>query len=73
MPKEISAVSRDIASGFLPTDKKERIFNFWDLMLVQVVIGLSAFGLLTGAYAGSMLEADESIVAILFGNAFPMF
>ncbi|WP_186759591.1 cytosine permease [Planococcus sp. CPCC 101016] len=73
MPKQTSAVTNDVAFGFLPTDKKGRIFSFWDLILVQVVIGLSAFGLLTGAYTGSMLGSSESLAAVLFGNAFPMF
>ncbi|WP_185907873.1 purine-cytosine permease family protein [Psychrobacillus soli] len=73
MSKQSSSVTQDIAFGFLPTDKKERIFSFWDLMLVQVVIGLSAFGLLTGAYTGTMLGPQESLAAIFFGNAFPMF
>lgn len=73
MSKKTAAVTKDVAFGFLPTDKKGRIFSLWDLILVQVVIGLSAFGLLTGAYTGSMLGTQESMAAILFGNAFPMF
>lgn len=73
MPKQSSAVTNDVAFGFLPTDKKGRIFSFSDLILVQVVVGLSAFGLLTGAYTGSMLGSTESLAATLFGNAFPMF
>jgi len=73
MSKQGTGVSNDIALGYLPTDKKGRVYGFWDLMLVQVIIGLSSFGLLSGAYAGSMLNATESFAVILFGNAFPMF
>ena len=30
------------------------------------------FGLLTGGYTSTMLDAKQSLAAILFGNAFPM-
>ncbi|WP_397537181.1 purine-cytosine permease family protein [Rummeliibacillus pycnus] len=73
MSKENSNIADDVALGYLPTDKRGKIFGLWDLILVQVVIGFSAFGLLTGAYTGSMLNAKDSIAVILFGNAFPMF
>ncbi|TKH02804.1 hypothetical protein FC682_20865 [Peribacillus simplex] len=72
MSKENSSISKDVAFGFLPASKNDRIFNLRDLILVQVVIGLSSFGLLTGGYTGTMLDAKQSLAAILFGNAFPM-
>lgn len=72
MSKENSSISKDVAFGFLPASKSDRIFNLRDLILVQVVIGLSSFGLLTGGYTGTMLDAKQSLAAILFGNAFPM-
>ncbi|AOH53586.1 hypothetical protein ABE28_004420 [Peribacillus muralis] len=72
MSKENSSISKDVAFGFLPASKGDRIFNLRDLILVQVVIGLSSFGLLTGGYTGNMLDAKHSLAAILFGNAFPM-
>ncbi|GEK32796.1 purine-cytosine permease family protein [Kurthia sibirica] len=73
MSKTKSNVNADIAFAYLPTHKKERKMKFFDLLLVQTVIGLSAFGLLSGAYAGSMLTTGDSMIAVLFGNAFPMF
>ncbi|HWK24571.1 MAG TPA: cytosine permease [Ureibacillus sp.] len=73
MSKTKSYVNSDIAFAYLPTHKKERKMSFIDLLLVQTVVGLSAFGLLSGAYAGSMVETGDSLIAVLFGNAFPMF
>lgn len=73
MSKTKSNVNSDIAFAYLPTAAKDRKMTFFDLLLVQTVIGLSAFGLLTGAYAGNMLETKDSMVAVIFGNAFPMF
>ena len=73
MSKTKSFVNADIASAYLPTHKKERKMSFFDLLLVQTVVGLSAFGLLSGAYAGTMLDTGDSMIAVLFGNAFPMF
>ncbi|MFD2867054.1 cytosine permease [Kurthia populi] len=73
MSKTKSNVNSDIAFAYLPTATKDRKMTFFDLLLVQTVIGLSAFGLLTGAYAGNMLETKDSMVAVIFGNAFPMF
>lgn len=73
MPKIKGNVNADIAFAYLPTNKKDRKMSFFDLLLVQTVVGLSAFGLLSGAYAGTMLGASDSLVAVIFGNAFPMF
>lgn len=73
MSKTKANVNADIAFAYLPTNKQDRKMSFFDLILVQTVIGLSAFGLLTGAYAGIMLETGDSMIAVLFGNAFPMF
>ncbi|MER1984509.1 MAG: cytosine permease [Solibacillus sp.] len=73
MSKTKSFVNADIAFAYLPTHKSERKMSFFDLLLVQTVIGLSAFGLLSGAYAGTMLDGKDSMIAVLFGNAFPMF
>ncbi|MDM5334952.1 cytosine permease [Ureibacillus composti] len=73
MSKTKSNVNADIAFAYLPTHKKERKMSFFDLLLVQTVVGLSAFGLLSGAYAGTMVEAGDSLIAVFFGNAFPMF
>ncbi|MFJ8236752.1 cytosine permease [Ureibacillus sp. NPDC094379] len=73
MSKTKSNVNADIAFAYLPTHKNERKMSFFDLLLVQTVVGLSAFGLLSGAYAGTMVEASDSLIAVFFGNAFPMF
>lgn len=73
MSKTKSNVNADISFAYLPTHKKDRKMGFFDLLLVQTVVGLSAFGLLSGAYAGTMVGTGDSLIAVLFGNAFPMF
>lgn len=73
MSKTKSNVNADIAFSYLPTQKKDRKMTLLDLLLVQTIIGLSAFGLLAGASAGSMLDFGDSAIAVFFGNAFPMF
>ena len=67
-----SSISKDVAFGFLPAQKKDRIFGQWDLTFVLLGIAVSCFALLTGAYAGVWLNAKESIAVILFGNSFPV-
>lgn len=73
MAKEQSSISKDVAFGFLPAQKNDRVFGLWDLMLIQVGIGVSCFCLLVGGYTGMMVGAKEAIATILFGNALPVF
>ncbi len=72
MSKENSAIAKEVSFGFLPVKKSERAFGFFDLLFIQVGIGISCFGFLIGGYTGMILGAKESIAAILFGNAFPV-
>lgn len=67
-----SSISKDVAFGFLPAQKKDRIFGQWDLTFVLLGIAVSCFALLIGAYTGMWLNAKESIAVILFGNSFPV-
>ncbi|KMY53841.1 hypothetical protein AC623_07530 [Bacillus sp. FJAT-27231] len=71
MSKENSAISKDVAFGFLPAQKSDRVFGFWDLVLIQVGIGISCICILVGGYTGMLLSAKEAIASILFGNAVP--
>ncbi len=73
MTKEQSSISKDVAFGFLPAQKNDRVFGLWDLVLIQVGIGVSCFCLLVGGYTGMMVGAKEAIATILFGNALPVF
>lgn len=68
-----SAISKDVAFGFLPAQKNDRVFGFWDLVLIQVGIGISCICILTGSHTGMLLNAKESLAAVLFGNALPFF
>ncbi|MET3322273.1 UNVERIFIED_ORG: NCS1 family nucleobase:cation symporter-1 [Peribacillus simplex] len=70
---ENTSISKDVAFGFLPARKNDRVLGFWSLLLVQLGTGLSCFSLLTGGYTGIMLDAKDSIGAIFFGNAIPIF
>lgn len=72
MSKDQSSISKDVAFGFLPAKKSDRVFGLWDLVLIQVGIGVSCFCLLVGGYTGMIVNAKEGIAAILFGNAFPV-
>ncbi|WP_338751845.1 purine-cytosine permease family protein [Bacillus sp. FJAT-52991] len=72
MKKNDSAISKDVAFGFLPAQKNDRVFGMWDLILIQVGIGVSCFCLLVGGYTGMMVNAKEAIATILFGNALPV-
>lgn len=72
MSKDQASISKDVAFGFLPAKKQDRVFGLWDLILVQVGIGVSCFCLLVGGYTGMMVSAKEAIAAILFGNALPV-
>lgn len=72
MGKENSSISKDVAFGFLPASKNDRVFGMWDLILIQVGIGISCICILTGAYTGLMVDAREGLGAILFGEAFPI-
>lgn len=72
MGKENSSISRDVAFGFLPASKNDRVFGMWDLILIQVGIGISCICILTGAYTGLMVDARDGLGAILFGEAFPI-
>lgn len=70
--KDETAILREVMMGFLPLKKNERSFGFWDLLLIQVGVGISCFGLLVGGYTGLVLDAKDSMAAILFGNALPV-
>lgn len=72
MSKNDSSISKDVAFGFLPAQKKDRIFGRWDLTFVLLGIAVSCFALLTGAYAGMWLNAKEATAVILFGNSLPV-
>ena len=72
MSNEKSAISKDVAFGFLPAQKNDRVFGLWDLILIQVGIGVSCFCLLVGGYTGMIVSAKEAIATILFGNALPV-
>ncbi|PLR81276.1 hypothetical protein CVD25_05425 [Bacillus canaveralius] len=72
MSSNDSSISKEVAFGFLPAQKSDRVLGFWSLLLIQLGTGLSCFSLLTGGYTGIMLDAKDSIGAILFGNAIPM-
>ncbi|KMY42736.1 purine-cytosine permease family protein [Peribacillus loiseleuriae] len=67
-----NSISKDVAFGFLPARKNDRVLGFWSLLLIQLGTGLSCFSLLTGGATGALLDAKDSIGAILFGNAIPM-
>ncbi len=73
----MSSNSREIATevqfGFLPAKKTEREFGFWDFLFIQVGFGIAAWCFLVGGLTGMVLDAKDSIAAILFGNAFPVF
>ncbi len=58
--------------GFLPAQKSERVFGLWDFILIQIGFGIAAWCFLVGGYTGLVLDAKDSIAAILFGNAFPV-
>ena len=72
MSKEKASISKDVAFGFLPASKNDRVFGMWDLILIQVGIGISCIAILTGAYTGLMVNARDGLGAILFGEAFPI-
>ncbi|WP_257352345.1 purine-cytosine permease family protein [Pseudalkalibacillus decolorationis] len=72
MSKDQSSISKDVAFGFLPAKKNDRVFGLWDLILIQVGIGVSCFCLLVGGYTGMIVSAKEAIATILFGNAIPV-
>lgn len=70
MNSENVSVLKEVAFGFLPVKKEERVFGFWDLLFIQVGIGISIFIFLVGGYTGMALQARDAIAVILFGNAF---
>lgn len=72
MSNSSSSISKDVAFGFLPAQKKDRIFGRWDLTFVLLGIAVSCFALLTGAYTGMWLSAKEATAVILFGNSLPV-
>ncbi|OIK16681.1 hypothetical protein BIV60_03405 [Bacillus sp. MUM 116] len=72
MGKENSSISKDVAFGFLPASKNDRVFGMWDLILIQVGIGISCITILTGAYTGLIVNAREGLGAMLFGEGFPI-
>lgn len=72
MSKSSSSISKDVAFGFLPAQKKDRIFGRWDLTFVLLGIAVSCFALLIGGYTGMWLNAKESTAVILFGNSLPV-
>lgn len=67
-----SSIADEVAFGFLPAQKNDRVFGLMDLTMIQLGIGISCFGLLTGAYAGMLLSAKEAVGVIMFGNALPV-
>ncbi|MBK5501392.1 purine-cytosine permease family protein [Peribacillus sp. TH14] len=72
MNSKNSSIAKEVAFGFLPVKKSERTFGFWDLLFIQVGIGLSSIFILTGGYIGTLLNAKEAIAVILLGNAIPI-
>lgn len=66
-------IDEEVQFGFLPVKKTEREFGLWDFIFIQVGFGIAAWCFLVGGYTGMMLSAEDSIAAILFGNAFPVF
>lgn len=66
-------VDVEVQFGFLPAKKSEREFGLWDFIFIQVGFGIAAWCFLVGGYTGLVLDAKNSIAAILFGNAFPVF
>ncbi|GAX91702.1 purine-cytosine permease family protein [Effusibacillus lacus] len=73
MSSNTRAIEREVQFGFLPAKKTEREFRFWDFLFIQIGFGIAAWCFLVGGYTGLVLNAQDSIVAILFGNAFPVF
>lgn len=67
------SVADEVKFGFLPVRKEEREFGLWDFLFIQVGFGIAAWCFLVGGYTGSVLDAQGSFSAILFGNAFPVF
>jgi nucleobase:cation symporter-1, NCS1 family len=65
-------IANEVKFGFLPANKQEREFGFWDLLFVQSGFGIAAWCFLVGGLTGSVLNATDSIATILFGNAFPV-
>ena len=73
MTNKTPSVSNEVTLGFLPAKKSERHFGFWDMLLMQLGIGISTFCFLVGGYTGMALDAKDSIMVIMFGNAFGVF
>lgn len=66
-------VDGEVEFGFLPAKKSERQYGIWDFIFIQIGFGIAAWCFLVGGYTGLVLDAKDSIAAILFGNAFPVF
>ncbi|MEH7125126.1 cytosine permease [Bacillus sp. JJ1773] len=73
MSDKNNSILKDITQGFVPSLASERIFGFWDLVFVQFGIATSSLLLLYGGYTGVGLNAKDSIIAIAFSNAVPVF
>jgi len=68
-----SSIDREAQFGFLPTERKDRPFSFWDYLAIQVGFGIAAWCFLVGGLTGTVLDAASSIPVILLGNALPVF
>lgn len=73
MSTQTREIDKEVQFGFLPAMKHEREFGLWDFIFIQVGFGIAAWCFLVGGLTGMVLDAKNAIVAILFGNAFPVF
>jgi NCS1 family nucleobase:cation symporter-1 len=65
-------IKSEVAFGFLPVLKKDRIFGWWDFVLIQAGFGIAAWCFLVGGLTGTVLEGKYAIWVILLGNALPV-
>lgn len=67
-----NSVEKEVFFGILPVLRGERQLGMFDFILIQIGFGVAAWSFLVGGYTGSTLGAEQSIAAILFGNALPV-
>jgi nucleobase:cation symporter-1, NCS1 family len=65
-------INSEVTFGFLPVLKKDRIFGWWDFLLIQAGFGIAAWCFLVGGLTGTVLEGKYAIWVILLGNALPV-
>ncbi|MBP1933359.1 purine-cytosine permease family protein [Ammoniphilus resinae] len=67
---QVNQVNNDVYYGIIPILHKERIYGFWDILLVTGAWAIATWCYVQGGYIATLVGVKEAITSTLFGMTF---